>query len=335
MKAAEELLVPLVLASFLAVLTAPAVLWLQRKRWPSWLAVSTVLLGVMILAVLLGTILGSSVNGFVAAVPRYQFRLNAALGDTTAMLEGYGIAISSEHLRQLVNPAAAMRIAGELVTQFASVLSDTALIILTLGFVLLEVASIPRKLRRAMGRPDADLSRYTKIVDEVKRYVVIKTYLSIATGLVIGIFVGLMGVDFPVLWGLVAFLLNYIPNVGSIVAAVPPVLLAMVQFGPASALGTAAGYAAVNTVFGNILEPRLMGRKLGLSTLIVFLSLIFWGWLWGPMGMLLSVPLTMIVKILLESSEHFGRVALLMDPPMSQRRTAAETPPPAHAEPRD
>jgi predicted PurR-regulated permease PerM len=137
-------------------------------------------------------------------------------------------------------------------------------------------------------------------------------------------------VDFPVLWGLIAFLLNYIPNIGSIVAAVPPVLLALVQFGFGSAIATAVAYIGVNTVIGNILEPRILGRKLGLSTLVVFLSLVFWGWLWGPMGMLLSVPLTMIVKILLEASDQFSSVAVLMDqPPLSQRATMTPFPMPA------
>ncbi len=328
LKAAQELLVPLVFAAFLAVLTAPAVLFLQHKRWPSWLAVSVVVVAVVIVLVGLGTVFGGSVNSFVAAVPRYQVRLNEALEHSTTLLGNYGIQVSTADLRKMINPAAAMRIAAELVSQFASVMSDTALIILTLVFILLEVATIPRKLRRAIGDPQADLSRYARLVTEVKRYVVIKTYLSSATGLTLGAFVGLLGVDFPVLWGLVAFLLNYIPNIGSIVAAVPPVLLALVQFGVGPAIGTAMAYVAVNTVIGNIIEPRLMGRKLGLSTLVVFLSLVFWGWLWGPMGMLLSVPLTMIVKILLESSEQFSPVAVMMDLPLSQRGSTLDVPPP-------
>lgn len=328
LKAAQELLVPLVFAGFLAVLTAPAVLWLQRKRAPAWLAVSLVVVGVVIGLVGLGTVFGSSVNAFVAAVPRYQLRLNETLYRATATFAEMGLPISTENLRQMINPAAAMSIAAELVSQVASMLSDTALIILTLAFILLEVASIPRKLRRAMGDPHADLSRYARLATEVKRYVVIKTYVSAATGLSLGALVGILGVDFPVLWGLIAFLLNYIPNIGSIVAAVPPVLLALVQFGPGTAIGTATAFVLVNTVVGNIVEPRLMGRKLGLSTLVVFLSLVFWGWLWGPMGMLLSVPLTMIVKILLESSEQFSPVAVLMDQPMSQRAPTLETPTP-------
>ncbi len=333
MKAAQELLVPLVFAGFLAVLTAPAVLFLQQKRWPSWVAVGVVVVAVVIALVGLGTVFGSSVNSFVAAVPRYQVRLNQALGHATEVLGDFGLYVSAENVRQMVNPAAAMSIAAELVSQVASMMSDTALIILTLVFILLEVASIPRKLRKAIGDPQADLSRFARLATEVKRYVVIKTYLSGATGLSLGVFVGVLGVDFPVLWGLIAFLLNYIPNIGSIVAAIPPVLLALVQFGVGPAIGTAAAYVFVNTVIGNIVEPRLMGRKLGLSTLVVFLSLVFWGWLWGPMGMLLSVPLTMIVKILLESSEQFSPVAVMMDQPMSQRSPTVPPPPVEMIEP--
>ncbi len=333
LKAAEEVLVPVVFAGFLAALTAPAVIWLQHKRWPSFLAVTVVLSAVVIALVALGTVFGSSVNAFVAAVPRYQALLNQTLGEYTETLEAFGVTVSTENLRQMLNPAEVMGLAARLVSQFASILSDTALIILTLAFILLEVASLPRKLRRAIGNPHADLTRLANLVTEVKRYVVIKTYLSVATGLLLGVFLGVMGVDFPVLWGLTALLLNYIPNVGSILAAVPPVLLALVQFGPGGALGTATGYIVVNAVVGNIIEPRLLGRKLGLSTLIVFLSLVFWGWLWGPMGMLLSVPLTMIVKIMLESSDQFSPVAVMMDQPLSQRAPSIVTPRPTEVEP--
>lgn len=318
LKAAEELLVPLVFAAFLAILTAPAVIWLEQKRVPPWLAVSIVLLGVLVALAGLGTILGGSVNSFVAAIPRYQVRLNELLVTYANTFEFFGFTLQEDSLRQVANPSEVMSFVGELITQLAAMLSDTALILLTMVFILLEVASIPRKLRRALGDPHADLSRYASLAQEVKRYVVIKTYISAATGVLVGCFLHLLGVDFPVLWALVAFLLNYIPNIGSIIAAIPAVLLALIQFGLGAALVTASGYIVVNMVMGNMLEPRLLGRKLGLSTLVVFLSLIFWGWLWGPMGMLLSVPLTMIVKILLESSAQFHSLAKLMDQPVSQ-----------------
>ncbi|MCP4662366.1 MAG: AI-2E family transporter, partial [bacterium] len=116
----------------------------------------------------------------------------------------------------------------------------------------------------------------------------------------------------PLLWGLTAFICNYIPNVGSILAAVPPVLLAALDMGPAPAVLVAFGYLVINTGVGNFLEPHLMGRQFGISTLVVVLSLIFWGWVWGPVGMLLSLPLTMVLKITLENTEDFRWLAQLM-----------------------
>jgi predicted PurR-regulated permease PerM len=179
-------------------------------------------------------------------------------------------------------------------------------------FMLLEAAGFPRKLRAALANPLANLDRWAQIMTEVQRYLAIKTGISLVTGMIVGLGVWLIGVDFPMLWALTAFLLNYIPNVGSIIAAVPAVLVAGVQLGVGHALATAVVYVVANTVMGNVVEPQLMGRKLGLSPLVVFLSLVFWGWVWGPVGMLLSVPLTMIVKIMLEQSDDFRWVAVLL-----------------------
>ena len=141
------------------------------------------------------------------------------------------------------------------------------------------------------------------VTGQVQRYLAIKTVTSLVTGLLVGVWVGMMGLDFAVVWGLVAFMLNYIPNIGSIVAAVPAVLLAVIQLGVGPGIAVALGYLVINITMGNLVEPALLGRSLGLSTLVVFLSLIFWGWMWGTVGMLLSVPLTMMTKIFLENSE--------------------------------
>ena len=313
MKAAEEFLVPLALACFLAVLAAPAVIWLQSRRVPE---MGAVLVVVVMMGGLMGGIValvGGSINAFADAVPRYQARLDELFSSAVDLAEAQGLSLGM--LRDAIQPGAAIGLAGRAVGQFASVLSNAALVMLTVVFILFEVTVIPAKLRLALGDPDADLGRFTKVVDEVNAYVVIKTYVSAATGIVAGVFVAVVGVDFPILWGLFAFLFNYVPNIGSIMAAIPPVLLALIQFGPGEAAVVAGGYTAINLVAGNVVEPRLMGNKLGLSTLIIFLSLLFWGWLWGPIGMLLSVPLTMIVKIMMEHSSQFRAVAVLMGGP--------------------
>ena len=150
--------------------------------------------------------------------------------------------------------------------------------------------------------------------ENVKRYLVIKTVASLGTGVAIGLWFAMLGVDYPMLWGLLAFLLNYVPNIGSIIAAVPAVLFAAVQLGPGAALWSAAGYLAVNILVGSIVEPRFMGRGLGLSALVVLLSLVFWGWVLGPVGMFLSVPLTMMIKIALDSRPDTHWIAVLLGP---------------------
>jgi len=177
---------------------------------------------------------------------------------------------------------------------------------------LLEVSSFPQKLRAVLGDPKQVFPQFTHFANDMKRYMVIKTLISLATGILIAFWLFILGVDYPILWGFLAFLLNYIPNIGSIVAAIPAVVLAIIQLGFGSAVLVAAGYIVVNFVIGNVIEPRLMGRKLRLSTLVVFLSLIFWGGLLGLVGAILSVPLTMALKFAFESSESTRWIAVLL-----------------------
>ena len=178
--------------------------------------------------------------------------------------------------------------------------------------MLFEADSIPRRLHIALADPGMKLKHIDKFIKSVNSYLAIKTVVSLGTGLIIGTWLYVMGVDHFMLWAVLAFMLNFIPNIGSIIAAVPAVLIAFVQLGPASAGFAALGFLLVNTIMGNMVEPKLMGKGMGLSTLVVFLSLIFWGWLLGTVGMLLSVPLTMVVKIALESREESKWLAVLL-----------------------
>ena len=164
----------------------------------------------------------------------------------------------------------------------------------------------------------------------MQEYLGIKTLTSLATGLLIGVLAWFAGLDFPILLGLTGFVLNYIPTVGSILAAVPALLLSVVQFGTiGNFILVVGGYGAINMVFGNIIEPNLMGRRLGLSTLVVILSLLFWAWVWGPVGALLAVPLTMVVKIMLENTEDLRWVAILLDKSPPQIETSLAVPNPS------
>ena len=148
-----------------------------------------------------------------------------------------------------------------------------------------------------LGDPKQTFPQFTKFADDMKRYMVIKTLISLATGILIAFWLYILGVDYPILWGFLAFLLNYIPNIGSVVAAIPAVILAFIQFGIGSAALVIVGYIVVNFIIGNVIEPRLMGRKLGLSTLVVFLSLIFWGALLGLVGCNSFYPANYDIKV--------------------------------------
>lgn len=206
-----------------------------------------------------------------------------------------------------------------------NVMANLFLIILTIVFMLFEAQSLPKKLHLALDDPDMRLKQIDRFLQSVNQYMVIKTLVSLATGIIVGVGLTFIGVDYAMLWAVIAFLFNYIPNIGSIIAAIPAVLLAFIQLGPAAAGGTALLYVGANMVMGNIIEPKFMGRGLGLSTLVVFLSLIFWGWLLGSVGMLLSVPLTMVVKIALESSKSGNWLAILLSDDIEDKFLASNT----------
>jgi len=313
MRAAQTILVPFVVSIFLSVVVSSPLMWMQRKGVPTVLAVLAVVLGLLLVGTGIGALVGSSLNDFSAALPEYQEKLEQETDQALAMLEEHGFEID-QTLKGVVDPGAAMRMVGTLLKGLGGILTNAFLILLTVIFILLEAASFPAKVRAALGNPKAYFAHFTLFTDNLKRYFAIKTIICLTTGVAIAIWVWALGVDYPLLWGLVAFLLNYVPNLGSIIAAVPAVLLALLQFGPARALVLAAGYVVVNVVLGNFVEPRYQGRGLGLSTLVVFLSLVIWGWIWGPVGMLLSVPLTMTLKIALESSDETKWMAVLLGP---------------------
>ena len=312
MRAAAPILVPFLLSMFIAIICAPALTWLRAHRLPTALALAVVILGIVIAGSLMGLLIGSSVQDFTQALPTYQVRLHDKAVELIAWLKGFGIDASSEGLLEYMDPGAAMRLVADMLTGMGGVLTNAFLILLTVIFILFEAAGFPDKLRTALADPEASLAHLDRFTDKIKRYMAIKTWVSLATGTVIAIWLAVLGVDYPLLWGLLAFLLNYVPNIGSILAAVPAVLLALIQLGLGPALAAGAGYLAVNLIMGNAVEPRFMGKGLGLSTLVVFLSLVFWGWVLGPVGMILSVPLTIAVKIALDSNEQTRGIALLL-----------------------
>ena len=312
MKAASSLLVPFFLAVFIAVICAPPLFWLQRKGVPKLIALILILVGILLVGLLFGALLGPSLNNFLSSLPGYQERLSTHIGTLIGWLRGKGINIPAEEVSGAFHPGWVMNLAGGIFSALSSVLTNALLILFTVVFILLEAADFPKKLGVVLKSPERSLSTIEKFGQKAKRYTVIKTLISAVTGIAIWLWLLILGVDYPVLWGTLSFLLNYVPNIGAIIAALPVALLALVQLGVGSALLTVLGFAVVHIVVGNIVEPKLTGKGMSLSTLVVFLSMVFWGWVLGPIGMILSVPMTSLAKIALESYEGTRGLAIML-----------------------
>ena len=355
LRAASSVIEPFLIALFVVTLSLPVLFWL-KQRVPTMLAVlGTILMDIAVLAAA-GSLVGTTVNQLAGDMDRYQDSLSTMVDDGFAWLEERGLQpewlasgtgpdaegaggdagtanggeatpanggseADAAGLLSRLDPSLLFDFANQALRYTATAFSSLLIIALIVIFMLFEAATFRYKMRMAFTGAEAD-ERFSRVMHEIQHYIGIKTVVSAATGLLIGVWVGVLGVDFAIFWGLVAFVLNFIPNLGSIIAAVPTTLLAMVQIGVGRGLLVAFGYLVVNMVIGNLIEPHLMGRRLGLSTLVVVLSLVFWGWVWGPIGMLLSVPLTMVVKIMLENTEEFRWVAVLLGDSRAAERLA-------------
>lgn len=314
-RAAESILVPIMLAVMLAIICVPPMQWLSRHGVPVWLAIVLVVLFVLAVGSAFGTVIGTSLIDFSTSLPYYQARLQTELAGLVAWLAGHGIELSNRILQETLNPGEVLRVAGRIFSGVGDVLSRIGLILLLTVFILFEWGTVKGKILVAFpDSAEVHLAQLSRVAENVKRYLALKTVFSLATGALVAFLLTMLGVDYALLWGLLAFLLNYVPTIGSIIAAVPGVILAFLQLGWDGAIIAAIGYLVINITISNLVEPRVLGQGVGLSTLVVFLSLLFWGWVLGPIGMLLSVPLTMIFKIFLEGNEETQWIAVLMGP---------------------
>jgi predicted PurR-regulated permease PerM len=317
LKASSDIFLPFLLALFIALLSMPMVSWLKSKGLPNLAAVLIATLVDVAIVVGASFLVIGSINEFAAEVPEYNRRLGELVARlqldeaTRGWLNDRGIATPQQWIAMTLEGDRLTVVAQHVLSRAASVLSGTLLVVLVTVFIMLEASTFATKLGAAFGT-SAARKRSRSIAGDFQRYLGLKALTSAVAGLVVGLWCWFLGVQFALLLGLLMFLLHFIPNLGAFIAAVPACLIALVQLGPGPALAVALGYLAVGIIIGSIIEPPLMGRQFGLSALVVLLSLVFWGWVWGPVGMFLSVPLTMAVKIMLEYSDEFRPVAILL-----------------------
>jgi len=311
-KLSAEIMVPFLMALFFAIVLNPLVTWLMRRGIRRGLAISLVVLVVLIGLALLIAMIAGSLQEFSEVYPQLQAQAEQKLAIIQHFAARFHIMISPESLAQRLDPNAVMDVATTMLGQFSGAMTQIVLVMMTVIFMLFEVHHLPYKLRYALVNPQIRIAGLHRALKGVTHYLALKTLISLATGILVWLALMALGVKFALLWGLVAFVLNFVPNIGPVIAGIPPVLQALLLNTPLEAGLVATLFIAIHMLLGNLLEPRVMGRGLGLSSLVVFLSLIFWGWLLGPVGMLLSVPLTSVCKILMETTPGGSKLAILL-----------------------
>ncbi len=310
LKSAAPLLVPFLLACFISILCAPFLNWMTDHKVPVWLSVTSIVLLLLGLFTFFGSLLSASTLELRNNIPEYRDDFARMFDTLTAELQRLGIAVD-ENLLGYLEPSSALAGINTVFSGLRTMLVNFVIIIFVVAFILLEASTFQAKLKRASS--NGDMTAYaTRFARNINRYFVIKSWISLATGVMIGLLVWAIGLDYPMLWGLLAFFLNFVPSIGSFLASIPAIILALVTGGWWLTLKTVLVFLFANTLVGNIIEPRVMGAYMGLSTLVVFSSLIVWGWILGPIGILLAVPLTMVLHIALDSHPDTRWLAVLL-----------------------
>jgi AI-2 transport protein TqsA len=327
LKAATNVLLPVVFAVYLTIAVIPLVRWLKKHRVPNPIAVGLVVSGLGSALFAITGFFAQAVRTFSSGVSRYEEAFDAVVRDLLAWTEPLGLHFGE--VGDLLTPAAVMDLVGGTLTAVIAVIGRVVLVVILVAFMLVEAAEVEQKILVAFGRDGKLPSRFNFVTPRIQRYLLLKTALAAMTGFFAGTACWLLDIDFYVMWGLLAFVLDFIPSIGSIMSAVPPALVAIAQYGWGAGVSVALAFMVINLVIGNLIEPRLMGYELELSPLVVLVSLILWGFIWGPVGMLLCVPMTVMAKVLFESNPETRWIAVFLGPPSEARRKATTIPPDA------
>jgi predicted PurR-regulated permease PerM len=314
LKLSHSFINPLLLALFISIIFAHPVYWLKKRKVPSGLAIVLVILLLLGFYFVLNLLVGSALSMFIKDVQQHQEDLKAFTESTGSLFAGKGINIPILSGTGSLEPSKILHYTGVVAGKIHEMISEEVTFIFVSIFLMVELEIIKLKVNLMAGSLNDTITHLHTIGTRIRHYLSIKSATSLATGILIGGGLAIIGVDYPLLWGLLAFLLNYIPTIGSLIAAIPGITFSILQFGFPVSIWTIILYLIVNLVIGNVLEPRIMGKGMGLSTAVVFLSLLFWGFILGPIGMFLSIPLTMVIKIILEHHPRTHWIAVMLSP---------------------
>jgi len=309
---AQSIINQLLMAFFISIILAQPIMWLQKKKVSAGLAVGIVLVMVTVLYIGFGNLIGTSLSSFSENAYKYEQNLDEIGAAVFKIFQENGINLSLDKFSNILNPSKVMGLTADILGQLSGIIGNTLTIFFLVLFLLLELDSVALKVKAISENTNVSLSYFNTIGQSIRHYLSIKTMTSLFTGVLVWIGLAIIGIDYAIIWAMIAFLLNFIPNIGSVIAAIPAVLFALVQLGFSGAIWTMVVFIIANMVIGNMVEPKMMGKGLGLSIFVVFVALLFWGFVLGTVGMFLSVPLTMAFKIILEQNAKTKWIAVIL-----------------------
>jgi len=312
LKVASEIVVILFLAIFISSIFSTLLRFLEKKHIPRVISYVLVICIFVLISLLLGYIVNNSLKNFIENIPQYEKQLQGLVVNTIALGESYGIAVDKKMILDALNFSSFFGFTTNIIGSIGTFLSKFLLIVIGVAFILAESKSFEKKLKVIFKQKREELEHFNQFSHNIQKYFLVKSTTSFLTGFIIAVGLIIFGVDYPVLWGVIAMLFNFVPVVGSIIAAIPAVLLSLVSVDLNTTIALIVFYVTINISISNIIEPKLMGKELGLSPLVIFFSLILWGWVLGIVGMFLAVPITMTLKIAFSSNSSTQWIAVLM-----------------------
>ncbi|WP_292381942.1 AI-2E family transporter [Methanosarcina sp. UBA289] len=312
MREIASILTTIFFSIFLALIFIPIVRWIKQKGIPSGLSVILVILLFTLVILVFGVIVLKAAIQFGSQIPGYQDQLTALSDNFAKYIPSYGKFSVQSIARSIVSVMISLMIS--IVNGIVNAGTTAGIVIVTAAFLLIDAVNAPEKLDKVLGKQSELQLRLSKFSKKLVKFIVIRAEINFITAIAIALLLFIGGIDYAILWGVLIFLLSYIPYIGLVIASVPPIMLALFKYGPLGALGVIVIIIAVDALTENVLFPSLMGKGLQLSPAFLFLSLIYWNFVLGLGGALLSIPLTIILKILLESFEETRWLARLMGP---------------------
>lgn len=316
----------IIVALILGIVFTPFMVRLTKKRFPHWLALLTTMVTVVGIMVGLFLFFLYSLAQLNTAVPVYAAELEHLNEQVFDFFESIGADVEDlDSLAALIEPTELIDFVTELLSTLVGILSDGITVLLILAFLLVGASGFAAKTERLIHNGNPGLKRLYKFNNDIRHYIIITNNVGLAAGAINAIFLTIIGVDFAILWGVLSWLLSYIPMVGFILALIPPLLLGLLEFGWVTALVILVGFIAINSAIDDFIKPKMMGEGLDIAPVMVFISVVFWGLILGPLGAILAVPVTVGIKqlVLEPDPDNYWIAELISHKPVDDEHSVA------------